>query len=63
MEEAVDVIKQIASQPILLPENSHCSAQDTIDYFINYIGAKLREMSPQRRKLAENQILNILINT
>lgn len=62
-EEAIDAIKNIASQPILIPQYSERSdhpAQDAIDHFTAYVGAKLREMSPQCRKLSEQEIMKVL---
>lgn len=56
MEDAVEAIKQIASQPIVFPEPSR-SAQDAVDHFTAYIGTRLREMSPQRRKQCEEEIM------
>ncbi|EZA62943.1 hypothetical protein X777_15535, partial [Ooceraea biroi] len=38
MEEAVKAIKQIASQPIIIPERPNRSTQDAIDHFTAYVG-------------------------
>lgn len=60
MDEAVEAIKQIATQPMHFPQSDR---QDAIDYFTAYIGAKLREMSPKTRKRLEEEIMKLLFTT
>ncbi|XP_032678496.1 uncharacterized protein LOC116847518 [Odontomachus brunneus] len=60
MEEAVEAIKGIASQPIILPPYTNRPAQDVIDNFTAYIADKLRDMSPRRRKFCEEEIMKIV---
>lgn len=57
--EAIETIKQIATQPIFLPQSDQ-HTQDALDHFTAYVGAKLREMSPQRRMRLEEEIMRIL---
>ncbi|KYN22220.1 hypothetical protein ALC57_05391 [Trachymyrmex cornetzi] len=62
MEEVIEAVKQIASRPIILPQSVTQSepAQDSINHFTAYLGAKLREMSPHRRTVLEAEIIKVL---
>lgn len=54
MKETLGAVKPLASQPI--------SQSSSTEYFGNFIGARLREMSPLSRRRCEHEILNCLAN-
>lgn len=52
IEEALGAVKTLASQP----------TSDSAEHFGNFVGARLREMSPISRKRCEYEILKSLAN-